>query len=69
MAELSTEANEVLNYLASMPQVARRAVPKKLLREILLYTDGRMFLQGRTWNVVTDPLGVDIYRLSLALDG
>lgn len=62
---LSDEANEVLNRLAAMSQVASEAVTRKLLREILLYTNGTMFLRGTTWDVDSIELGVGIYRVSL----
>lgn len=65
MSELSAEANKVLDYLASMPQFGATAVPQPLLREILLYTEGRMLLRGRTWVVKTEALGAGIYRISL----
>ncbi len=66
MSELSREANSVLNRLASMPRFAKKAVPKNLMRELLLHTDGVMFLQGRKWAVKSKELGAGIYEISLA---
>ncbi len=65
MSDLSKEANDVLNYLASTPQLASKAVRRGLMQEILLYTDGTMFLQGYMWNVKSTELGAGIYSISL----
>ena len=69
MSELSKEANKVLNYLHSIPQLAKKAVSTKLCREILLYTDGVVFCQGRTWDVKSEELGAGVHRISLELRG
>ena len=66
MSELSREANDVLNRLASMPRLAKKAVTRNLMQEILLYTDGVMFLEGRNWPVKSRELGAGIYEVSLA---
>jgi hypothetical protein len=62
---LSKEANEVLDFLAGMPQWAHRAVPQKMMREILLHTEGEMYLRGYTWDVKTKRLGAGIHKIWL----
>lgn len=61
----SPEANSVLDRLANMPRYAKPTVTRSLLKEILLKSEGRMFLHGRVWPIKSEHLGAGVHSIWL----
>lgn len=62
---MEAEANEVLNYLASVPQYGRITVTKAILREIMLATDAELIVHARIWDIRSRHVGAGIYKVWL----
>lgn len=56
---------EVLNYLASIPNLAHTIVERKVAKEVLLSTDGQMMAQGILWKIQAKPAGAGLIELTL----
>lgn len=63
-SEIYNKANDILNFLASMPQ-GNTTVRKEILREILEITDGTMLSRGSLYYIQCKYLGVGIYSIFL----
>jgi hypothetical protein len=63
--QAKTEANRVLNFLASMPRYGHSSATTPVVRQIMLMTDGRMFAAGHYWDIKAKRLGGGVSRISL----
>lgn len=63
---MSKESTQALHFLASMP-IGNTTLDKADLRELLLFTGGDMFAQGRLYNIKSEDLGADVFRVTLEL--
>jgi hypothetical protein len=64
-AVVKTEANRLLNFLASMPQGNCTASSREVVRAVMLQTGGRMMACGSYFDVKAKALGGGVYRLTL----
>ncbi len=61
---MTSEANTVLNYLASIPHLAHKIVSRKLAKEILLGTDAQLLAQGKLWRIKASSAGAGLTELT-----
>ena len=62
---VETEKQRIMNYLASMPAAGSTTTTRAVAQKILLDTDGWMFAQGMSYDIVVKGIGAGVYRISL----
>ena len=62
--EMDRKVDRLLNFLASMPGLGHTTVPTKVVRALLLKTDGQIMARGRLWEITAKSLGAGVYRVS-----
>lgn len=60
-----SEANQILNALAKNPRGVATASSRRVVREIMLQTGGRMLACGQDHDVISKSLGGGVYRITL----
>lgn len=64
---MTSEAAQACRYLAGCPRYGNTTLTKKDTQSLLLETGGNMLARGSLYNIKTQDLGADIYRVSLEL--
>lgn len=64
-AEIKTEAERILSFLAGMPSGITTAIAP-VVRHLLLSTDGQIVAGGRCYEIKAKNIGAGVYRLTLA---
>ena len=67
MITLTDSANRAIDNLVAFPRDARPTVDRETLRNILLCTDGWLSVGGKMYDVRSEHLGANIYRLRLEI--
>lgn len=57
----------ILNHLASMPDIAHTTCKLATLQKIMLDTDGQLTAQGKLYDIVSKRMCPGVYRISLEL--
>lgn len=57
--------NHLPSSFYSFPRFANTTMIKSEVQETLLETDGFIMANGSLWNIKTEELGAEIYKLSL----
>lgn len=64
-APTQEQVEDILDYLASVPDHGARSVTTDLLKMILLHTHGQMHAFGVIYEIKNKALGAGIYRVWL----
>ena len=59
------ESNRLLSFFAGLPSGNCTASSSKVVREMMLQTGGWMLAQGEIYDLRSQALGGDVYRMTL----
>jgi hypothetical protein len=62
---LTPEANKIIDNLVAFPRDARPTTTRKVLKNILLGTEGWIMAHGLQYDIRSEHIGAGVYRLRL----
>ncbi len=65
MKEMSTKTKELYHTLCAYPGIQKVTAETKVVRELLLSTDGQTFLNGRLYEIKSTNIGAGVHKVWL----
>ncbi len=62
---MGKEAKELYDSLGYSPGIRKITATTKVVRELLLATDGQTLLNGKLWNIESKNIGAGVYKVWL----
>lgn len=63
--DLHAESNKLQDTLCGYPGIRHTTADTKLVRQLLLDTEGQMLVNGRLWTITTKHIGAGVHRVQL----
>jgi hypothetical protein len=60
--------HKILDRLAASPTYSFATVEKQQLKDILLHSGGIVYVNGYRWKIISEHLGVGVYKIYLEKD-
>lgn len=63
--DMGKEAKELYDRLGYYPGIRKITAKTKVVRELLLATDGQTLLNGKLWDIESKNIGAGVYKVWL----